>query len=322
MASSKPLGDCLKQFARYLQLEREASDHTIDGYRRDIVQFAKLVLDGPEDVVLGPDNLNLFAAREYLMKLHELDLARSSILRKISSLRTFCRFLVREDVLEDNPFTGLQSPKSNRPLPQVFSKEQIATLLAAPEAYWHKEALRETKGGFKGDPAFAAARDNAILEVLYSGGLRISEAVGLNYEDIDFYAGTFRVRGKGNKERLCVLGKPANESIRNYLKERDRLGLGGRRDKGPLFVNLKGGRLSARSVQRFFKQYLREAGLSHDLSPHALRHSFATHLLDAGADLRSVQELLGHENLSTTQIYTHISIERLLAVYEQAHPRS
>ena len=158
--------------------------------------------------------------------------------------------------------------------------------------------------------------------MIYSGGLRISEALALNIEDIDFYSGTFRVEGKGRKERLCMLGKPAIKSIKDYLAECKRLKLSTKRSKGPLFINLKGDRISARSVQRFFKLYLKDVGLSGDLSPHALRHSFATHLLDAGADLRSVQEMLGHANLSTTQIYTHISIERLLAVYEKAHPRA
>ncbi len=321
MATPKPLKECLTAFVRYLQLEREASEHTVNAYRRDLFQFANLVLDGIDGAVMGPESMNLPTAREFMLKLHEMELARSSILRKVSSLRTFCRFLVREEILEENPFKGLQSPRRERPLPKVFSKEQIITLLDAPASYWKKASIQETNVT-RSDPVFAAARDGAILEVLYSGGLRISEAMGMNFEDIDFYGGTFRVKGKGNKERLCVLGRPSSGSIRSYLKERERLGLGSRRQKGPLFMNQKGGRLTPRSVQRSFKLYLREAGLPGTLSPHALRHSFATHLLDAGADLRSVQELLGHANLSTTQIYTHISIERLMAVYEKAHPRA
>lgn len=319
MAKQLTLAEGLAAFQRYLQVERDASHHTLDSYRRDICQFCQVVV-GKDGVVLSRDTVTLPAAREYLMHLHEDGLARNSILRKISSLRTFCRYLLREGVLTDNPFQSLNAPRKERSLPNVFSRDQVQRLLAAPRDYWRKAAL--TDGVVRGDPDYAARRDAAILEILYSGGLRISEAMGLNFEDLDFYSGSFRVRGKGGKERLCMLGQPATNAIKEYLKERQRLGLAGRRDKGPLFLNQNGKPLSARSVQRSFKNFLREAGLPNDLTPHALRHSFATHLLDAGADLRSVQEMLGHANLSTTQIYTHISIERLLKVYDEAHPRA
>ncbi len=194
----------------------------------------------------------------------------------------------------------------------------MVRLLAAPSQYWGKMAV----SGSKGDVVFASARDVAILEVLYSGGLRISEAIGLNLADLDFLSGSCVVRGKGKKERICLLGRPAITALRRYLQERERLGLAGARQPGPLFLNQEGARLTPRSVQRQLKLYLREAGLPSSYTPHKLRHSFATHLLDAGADLRSVQELLGHANLSTTQIYTHVSAERLISAYDQAHPRA
>ena len=320
MAQSRKLPGWLEAFRRYLQLERDASEHTMAAYHRDILQFAQLVLGENAKVALGPETLTLAGAREFIVHLHGSGLARNSLLRKISSLRTFCRFLVREGLLTDNPFKGLNTPRKEQTLPHVFSQEQVAALLAAPESYWQKAAQANLPQ--KREPAFAARRDTAILEVLYSGGLRLSEAVNLDAADIDSYSGTFRVRGKGNKERLCMLGRPAIKSLQAYLQEREILGFGSRHDHGPLFVNLKGGRLTARSIQRFLKLYLREAGLPAELSPHALRHSFATHLLDAGADLRSVQELLGHASLSTTQIYTHISTKRLQTVYQRAHPRA
>ncbi|MCJ8332104.1 MAG: tyrosine recombinase [Lentisphaeria bacterium] len=309
----------LKGFVRYLQIERDASPHTISNYQRDILQYADLVLDSRDESV-NASSFSILSAREFLMKLHEKELARNSILRKISTLRSFCRFLVREDVLENNPFKGLNAPRKERGLPKVFNKQQVAALLKAPEDYWKKAALSSSKQS--GDAIFAAKRDMAILEVLYSGGLRINEAIDLDNKQVDYYSGTFRVKGKGKKERLCMLGKPAIRAVKKYDKERKRLGFGSTRDDGPLFLNQQGNRLTARSVQRNFKLYLNEAMLPGNLSPHALRHSFATHLLDAGADLRSVQEMLGHANLSTTQIYTHISIERLINVYAEAHPRS
>ena len=193
-------------------------------------------------------------------------------------------------------------------------------VLNAPSGYFQK--VKNIKGSNSAFAAFAAKRDQAILEILYSAGLRISEVIDLHYEDIDFYSRSFKIRGKGKKERYGILGAPAVAAVRDYLSSRDSLGLGKKHAKGPLFVNKLGTPISARSVQRSFKRYLGEAGLPFDLTPHALRHSFATHLLNAGADLRSVQEMLGHSSLSTTQIYTHVSPERLISVYAKTHPRA
>jgi integrase/recombinase XerC len=312
---------CLQGFLKYLEVEKGASAHTVAAYRRDILEYGRLVWQ--EDARAGAvdgESLSVARAREFLGVLAERKLARTSVLRKVSSLRSFCRYLVREGVLEQNPFVGVARGGRSRPLPKFCSVDGVGQLLAAPERYWGRAVAAEAR--LRGEARFAAARDGAVLEVIYSAGLRISEAVGLNAEDIDLMSGTFKVRGKGRKERIGLLGPPAQRALRAYLQERERLGLGKRRDRGALFVNQEGGRLTARSVQRAFKLYLAEAGLPAELSPHALRHSFATHLLEAGADLRTVQELLGHAHLSTTQIYTHVTAERLLAVYERAHPRA
>lgn len=314
------LGDCIERFLRYHGRERDGSSHTVDAYRRDLLQFADALFDGDLQQPISDATLNQSTARRYMLCLSQWELARASSLRKLSALRSFCRFLVRDEVLRANPFSGLRQPRRKRSLPHVFSVDEVRELLAAPDAYWRRVVAVEAD--VRGDPDFAAARDAAILEVLYSGGLRISEAVHLVAEDLDLLGAVMRIRGKGKKERLSVLGEPALQAIRRYLGQRERLGFGKKRAPGVVFVNQRGGALSVRSVQRNFKMYLAEAGLPAEYTPHVLRHSFASHLLDAGADLRSVQELLGHSSLSTTQIYTHISPERMLQVYEVAHPRA
>ena len=213
----------------------------------------------------------------------------------------------------------MKSPKNQKLLPKYMSVDEVSRLLAAPEIFW-QNALA---GGFcknGGSAAFAAARDTAMLEVIYSGGLRISEAVGMDLQDLDLNAGIMKIRGKGKKERLAALGRPAVRALDDYLPLR-RQQVCSVEEKA-VFINHLGTRITARSFQRNFKDYLDQAGLPPDMTPHKLRHSFATHLLDAGADLRSVQALLGHENLSTTQIYTHISSERMKQIYNQAHPRA
>ena len=310
----------LKGFLHYLRTEKDASPHTIDGYKRDINQYKDLVWSPTETSGISLEHFDLRSARKFLVELNEMQLERTSISRKISSLRSFCRYLIREDVLAHNPFAGLSPQRRARKLPHVFSVIEIDKLLSAPGVYWHR--LSQSPRPPNGSPEFAAKRDQAILEVIYSAGLRISEVVGLRYEDIDFYSSNFVVRGKGKKERICILGRPAIKALKEYLSERQKLGLGDKHERGFLFVNQRGSPITARSVQRYFKVYLTEVGLLPELTPHVLRHSFATHLLDAGADLRSVQEMLGHASLSTTQIYTHISSERLIAAYKKAHPRA
>lgn len=311
--------EAVESFLQYLTHERQASIHTVDSYRRDIAQFVQLMYPRESDF-RDWRRVDVFTARSLVVELQKLGLSKTSTLRKISSLRSFFKFLARENHVEKNPFSGLNSPRKDRNLPRFMSVDAIAKLAEAPAVYWRNAAA----GGAAQDDdsaAFAGARDTALIEVIYSGGLRISETVGLNLSDVDLIGDIAKVRGKGKKERLCALGGPAVKAIREYLKLRT-LRTSNARNNAPLFVNKHGSRLTARSFQRNLKLYLQTAGLPPDLTPHKLRHSFATHLLDAGADLRSVQELLGHENLSTTQIYTHVSAERLKNAYNKAHPRA
>lgn len=307
----------LEQFVRYLQGEKNASTHTIANYLMDLRQFI-LLHWGPDARPPFPwHEVDRFSARRFLASFQKSGCAPATARRKVSSLRTFFRFLLREELIKHNPVAGVVMPRRERKLPAVFTVEEVGRLLEAPL----KRADPPKPGTFE---ACARLRDAAILEILYSAGLRLSELAGLKESEIDLLSGVVRVRGKGKKERLCPLGGPAIRALRAYMDERERwLVAQGKDLRGaPLFVNKNGGALTPRSIERMMKKYLGEAGLDPSRSPHALRHSFATHLLDAGADLRSVQELLGHASLSTTQIYTHVSIDRLKEVYEKAHPRA
>ncbi len=242
--------------------------------------------------------------------------------RKVSSLRSFYKFMAREEYVGINPFSGLLVPKRIKRLPNVLSVTEVNRLLQAPARA--PDAAPEGDSKPDGWSEYARWRDTAMLEVLYSTGMRISELAGLSDEQVDFLSGVVRVRGKGKKERLCPFGRPAHRALRTAMEKRNLfwLALGKKGVPPAVFLNRRGGRLTTRSMERLMKKYLASAGLNPGISPHALRHSFATHMLDAGADLRSVQELLGHASLSTTQIYTHVSVERLKEVYEQAHPRA
>ena len=307
----------LERFRDYLTTERNASPHTVDAYCSDIAEFA-VRLRG-DDAFDRWEEVDRDQARTFVMMLHDNGDSKRSIQRKLSAMRSFFRFLIREEVVSANPFTRMPGLKADRPLPEVMKISEIERLIDAVGKCWN-DAVAEERSRPQ-DAAFAAARDSAIVEVIYSGGLRISEAMGANYGDVDWGRHILLVRGKGKKERLAPIGGPAIEALRRYLPHRRELG-GGRDAASPLFVNRFGERLTPRSFQRNLKDYLSTAGLPPDLTPHKLRHSFATHLLDAGADLRSVQELLGHKNLSTTQIYTHISAERMKDAYRKAHPRA
>ncbi len=314
------MGSRLEQFLQFLRAERAASEHTIDAYRSDILEFAVRVRDSADGSFDAWQEVDVEQARSFVMALHSAGDAKRSIKRKLSALRSFFRYLVRNEILASNPFLKLPPMKTDQPLPQILSVGQIDQLTLAVAQFW---AQSEAAGTARSEEsaAFSAARDLAMIELIYSGGLRISEAVGLNLGDLDLAASVAKVRGKGKKERLAVLGGPAQRAMRTYLKLRPAFG-GSREPVAPVFLNQSGSRLTARSFQRNLKNYLLAAGLPPELTPHKLRHSFATHLLDAGADLRSVQEMLGHENLSTTQIYTHVSAERMKNVYKEAHPRA
>lgn len=303
-------------FRRYLELERGASIHTVDAYIRDIKEFAAEVMEDEE--FDDWEKVEPGHGKRFLMILHNKNISKRSMQRKISSLKSFFRFLIRRGVFTENPFSGISTVKADKGLPKVMNISQIDQLVDAVRTYWIE---RKECGASKTEESadFAALRDTAMIELIYSAGLRISEAVGLNIEDVS--GDVIKIRGKGKKERLGAVGKTAAKAIRAYRRFCNQCGFPRSAD-APLFINCFGERLNARSFQRNLKSYLVYAGLPPDFTPHKLRHSFATHLLDAGADLRSVQELLGHENLSTTQIYTHVGIERLKKVYRSAHPRA
>ena len=311
----KPL---LYQFIHYLETERNASVHTVSAYLRDIREFGRKIRDDENfSDWLSVDNDQ---ARSFVMKLFDAGDSKRSIQRKLSAMRSFYRFLIKHSFTEENPFSGLAPIKSDKPLPVVMSINDIDRLIAGVKEYWQQAAitgLSQTEDSAE----FAQARDSAMIELIYSGGLRIGETVGLNLGDVDNRNGCVRVRGKGKKERLAAIGTQAENALSAYYPQRKTVGAD-RSPDSPLFVNRFGKRLTARSFQRNLKKYLLIAGLPPDFTPHKLRHSFATHLLDAGADLRSVQEMLGHENLSTTQIYTHVSAERMKQVYKDSHPRA
>ena len=294
----------LAEFLRHLGVEKNASILTVKSYREDLTQAVEYFQGRIGSENAKPTQLTTRIMRAYLAWLHEQGYARSTIARRLAAVRSWCRFLCRQGVLENNPALGLRGPRQEKKLPHFISREDMARLLAAPPA---------------GDPL--GIRDRALLETLYSAGLRVSELTGLNLDDVDLDAGLATVRGKGKRERLALLGPPATDAIRAWLASRP--ALGPRAAGQPaLFLNKNGSRLSTRGVGRLLGKYLLIAGLDPAASPHSLRHSFATHMLDAGADIRSVQELLGHKSLGTTQIYTHVTTQRMRESYHKAHPRA
>ena len=282
----------LEKYLSYLEIEKNYSKYTLINYKIDLKEFFAFIGEQPIEKV---DYLTL---RRYLAKIREKEHKPRTIARKLSSLRSFFKFLNREGYLKNNPSKLLTTPKLDKKLPEFLTEKEITQFVEAP-------TLKDEAG----------RRDRAILETLYSTGIRVSELVGLNVESIDFISNIVKVFGKGKKERLVPIGDRALQSIRDYLKKR-------KHDTAALFLNKSGTRLSTRSICNITEKYIRLVGLRDSISPHALRHSFATHLLNRGADLRSVQELLGHVNLSTTQIYTHMTTEKLKSVYEKAHPRA
>jgi len=302
------LEPCIKQFEQYLRIEKNASEHTCRNYLCDLEEFDSF-LKQRHSLISDIAQIDNLVIRSYLGSLAK-HIKRASQARKLSCLRTFFRYLVREGVMPYNPAASISTLKLEKYLPPHLSVDEMFALLDSVPA---------------GDVMHA--RDRAILEVLYSTGIRVSEMVGLNRGDLELFLGIIRVQGKGKKERIVPIGKKAIEALDHYLHMsggavRVPVVSGGDLGKAPVFLNKNGGRLTARSVARLINKYIRHAGLQRNISPHSLRHSFATHMLNAGADLRSIQELLGHENLSTTQRYTHLHIDKLMEVYDRAHPRS
>jgi integrase/recombinase XerC len=298
------MDQALADFLRHLGLEKNASAYTVKSYREDLTQVVAFFREraGP---TVRPDQISTRLLRSFLAWLHDQGYARTTISRRIAAVRSWCRFLCRQGTIQKNPADGLRGPKLDRKLPHFLNKSDIQRLLAGPSA--------ETGLG---------KRDRAILETLYSAGLRVSELVGLEMDDLDLNDGVATVRGKGRRERLALIGDAARQAIGKWLDARAALLEGNGRSSVAVFVNKNGTRLSTRSVGRLLVKYLNKTGLDPRTTPHTLRHTFATHLLDAGADIRGVQELLGHKNLTTTQIYTHVSTQRLQESYQKAHPRA
>jgi integrase/recombinase XerC len=295
-------------FLDYLTYERNVSINTISAYRDDLDSFFRFMLEDYYTIqreLLDLRSIDHLSIRAYLAHLNRRKMSRASIARHLSALRSFFKFMMREGVVPANPARTVATPKREKTLPAVLQPADVAILLEQPD-------LQRPMG----------VRDLAWLELLYASGLRISELVGIDLDDIDLRVRLVKVRGKGGKERIVPFGTKAEKAIREYLPVRARLARESQDEDQPLFLNHRGGRLSVRSVRRFFEVYVRRASLSAGVSPHTLRHSFATHLLNAGADLRGIQELLGHASLSTTQKYTHLNDWQLIEVYKKAHPRA
>ena len=326
MASDKAdvSGDpCVMHFLRYLENERNASRHTMDGYLLDIGQFAGFLWGSDAEPPLKWSEADRFAARKFLVEFQKAGLQPATTGRKLAALRSFYRFLEREEYTDQNPFTGLRGPKKARNLPDVLSVDEVTRLVQAPLKMLERRRAKTGADRPEAKDEYAALRDTAVLEVLYSTGARVSEIAGLTEKNIDFLSGVVLVRGKGKKERMCPLGAPAAQALEKMIDKGRKIWPKRRKTaEQRVFLNLRGEPITTRSVERMMKKCLAEAGLKSGISPHVLKHSFATHMLDAGADLRSVQELLGHSSLSTTQVYTHVSVERLKKVYEDAHPRA
>ena len=280
---------------------RSLSPRTIDAYRTDLEQFVAFLVER-DDLARFPGGLERFDMRAYLASLSRAGMSRTTQARKLASIRSLYRFLARTGVVKNSPAAAVRTPRADRTLPGFLSVDEVASLIDAT-------ARASTRD--------APERDGAILEVLYGGGLRVSELVGIDDADLDLSSGAVRVRGKGKKERIAPLGGYAVRAIRRYLGVRKR-----REGERALFVNRLGRRLTARSVARLIDKARTRSPVTRTVGPHTFRHSFATHLLDRGADLRSVQELLGHASLATTQVYTHVTAERLKRAYDEAHPRS
>ena len=299
------MDEMVRKFLDYIRYERNYSPHTLSGYRRDLDEF--LASLGSRSADVSPGDIDHITIRDFLATLHVKGNSRSSAARKLAAVRSFFRFLHSEGAIERNPARLVRTPKTGRRTPRFLSEGEVETVLALPDT------SRDL-----------GLRDAAMLELLYATGVRIAELVGLNVEDCALEHRLLKVRGKGGKERLVPFGRTARQALEGYGPVRRRLLLRNLTGAPPgaLFLNVRGGRITARSVQRLLQRYVRRAALALDVHPHVFRHSFATHLLNRGADLRTIQELLGHESLSTTQKYTHLALDDLLRTYRRAHPRA
>lgn len=301
----------IEQFKKYLQAEKNVSGHTLRNYSIDMEQFERFLRDTnlcPDGSSSGIDikKVDNVIIRAFLGNLHRAGNCSSSMARKLSTLRTFFKYLCREGYLEKNPAKLVATPKQVKKLPSFLPIDEAFRLMDMPDTR-----------------TFSGLRDRAILETLYGAGIRISELISLNVIDVDLDKGYIRVLGKGRKERIVPLGSKACDAIREYLNKRKEMRWKGEEIDGKaLFLNQRGGRLTARSGWNIVDKYARRGAIARHVSPHSLRHTFATHLLEGGADLRAIQELLGHSSLSTTQKYTHVNLDQLMKVYDKAHPKA
>jgi len=295
--------DWVKKFLQYLQIEKRASTHTLTNYQRDIGDFERFV---EQHLTISIAAVSYVDIRTYLTSLHNKSYARKTVARKISSLRSFWSFLVREGYLISNPFKMVTTPKLERKLPSFFYENEMQAIFDSINT-----------------ESFLGKRNLALVEILYATGIRVSECVGLSIEDYDKELGTLLVQGKGRKERYVPVGSYAIEAIDVYLSEtRPKLIAKGKYPTEAIFLSYRGWKLEDRSIRKILNTLVKDAAISSRMSPHALRHTFATHLLNEGADLRTVQELLGHSELSSTQVYTHVTKDRLREVYRSSHPRA
>jgi integrase/recombinase XerC len=301
------LEDWVDQYADYLRLQRNVSPHTLRNYLSDLRQFEDFLSQRAKENAekkIPLEAVTVHVVRAYLASLSKHN-RKSSIGRKLAALKGFFRYLLREKKIQSDPLAWISTPKQEKPLPAFLSVDDVFLLL----------------GGIQGD-GLLTIRDRAILETLYSTGVRVSELVGLDWHDVDFQLGIIRVVGKGLKERIVPIGEMALKTLRNYGDEQAIKWRRAAKGETPVFLNHRGGRITTRSIGRVVEKYLKAAGIAVRMGPHGLRHTFATHLLNGGADLRVIQELLGHASLSTTQRYTHLNLDQLTAVYDKAHPRA
>lgn len=299
------LEEGLAEFLVHLGLERNASDKTVKSYREDLTQALAFARERLKSSHVQPADWTTRLVRAFVSWLHEKGYAKSTVARRLAAVRSFSKYLCRASVLDENPAQGIRGPRQDKPLPHFLTLADVQKLLVAPTS-----------------ASWAGRRDRAILETLYASGIRASELVGLDISNVEVNDGVITVRGKGKKERLALLGPDAVKAVVTWLTDRTALLERTGQDTAAVFLNNTGGRLTTRSVGRMLEQHLKTAGLDPRTSPHTLRHSFATHMLDAGADIRGVQELLGHKSLATTQIYTHVSTQRIQKSYHKAHPRA
>ncbi len=298
----------IEQFLEHLRFERNVSAHTLRNYRIDLEQFLHYITCGGTHPQPPVDQVDHITIREWLVSLHSAQKQKSSIARKLAALRTFFQFLVREGLVELNSAKLVSTPRQEKKLPKHLSVEEAISFIESPDSVTD-----------------LGKRDRAMLELMYATGVRVAELTTLDVSDVDFSNQLVRVTGKRRKQRIVPFGDPAGAALRQYLDVREKFLFRApvsKREDAALFLNYQGTRITTRSVGRMVDKYIRICAGLHNISPHALRHSFATHLLDSGADLRDIQELLGHARLSTTQVYTHVSMDKLIEVYDKAHPKA